>query len=64
MEMIKYMINYTLYLVHFDAYFHINDDAKMCSCLIVINKFIFSLIIYLNCCHMKHCKKYALPWIH
>ena len=25
--MLKYIINYTLYLAHYDAYFHINDDA-------------------------------------
>ena len=39
-EMIKYPINYTLYLVHYDAYFHINDDAKKCRYLSVTNKFI------------------------
>ena len=26
-EMIKYTINYNLHLTHYDAYFHINDDA-------------------------------------
>ena len=26
--MLKYMNNYSLYLAHYDAYFHINDDAK------------------------------------
>ena len=53
-EMIKYIINYTLYVVHYDAYFQINDDAKKCRYLSVTNKLIFSLIIHLNCCHMKH----------
>ena len=27
-EMLKYMINYALYLAHYDAYCHKNDDAK------------------------------------
>ena len=26
-RMIKYIINYILYLAHYDVYFHINDDA-------------------------------------
>ena len=25
---------------------------------------LYSLIIYLNCPHVKYCKKYALPWIY
>ena len=32
-EMIKYIINYTLYVVHYDAYFQINDDVKKCRYL-------------------------------
>ena len=28
---LKYIINYALYLAHYDAYFHINDDAKKCG---------------------------------
>ena len=39
--MLKYLINYALYLAHYDAYFHINDDAKECRYLRVINNFIF-----------------------
>ena len=62
MKMIKDIVNYALYLAHYDA--HINDDAKKCRYLSVTNKFIFSLIIHLNCCHMKHCKKYALQGIY
>ena len=26
--MLKYIINYALCLAHYNAYFHINDDAK------------------------------------
>ena len=40
--MLKYIIYYALYLAHFDAYFHINDDAKKYRYLSVINSFIFS----------------------
>ena len=36
--MLKYIINYA----HYDAYFHINDDAKKCRYLSVTNNFIFS----------------------
>ena len=39
--MIKYIINFALYLAHYDAYCHINDEAK-CRYLSVTNKFIFS----------------------
>ena len=39
--MLKYIINYALYLAHYDAYFHINDDAKNCRHLSVTNNFIF-----------------------
>ena len=31
--MLKFMINYALYLAPYDAYFHINDDAKNCRYL-------------------------------
>ena len=31
--MLKYMIDYALYLARYDAYFHINDVAKMCRYL-------------------------------
>ena len=34
-EMIKYIVNSALYLAHYDAYFHINDDAKKCRYLSV-----------------------------
>ena len=61
--MLKYIMNYGLYLAHYDAYFHINDDAKWCRYLIVTNIF-YSLIIHLNCSHIKYCKKSALPLIH
>ena len=40
-EIIKYIINYNLYLADYDAYFHINGDAKKCRYLSVTNKFIF-----------------------
>ena len=40
--MLKYMINYVLHLAQYDAYFHINDDAKKCRYLFsVTNNFIF-----------------------
>ena len=39
-EMIKYIIIYTLYLAHYDVYFHINDDAIKCKYLSVTNKYI------------------------
>ena len=41
--MLKYKINYALKLAHYDAYFHINDDAMKCRYLNVKNNFIFSL---------------------
>ena len=40
--MLKYIINYALYLTHYDAYFHISDDDKMCRYLSGINNIIFS----------------------
>ena len=63
MGMLQYMINYALYLAHYDAYFHINDDARKRRYL-VSQMLLYSLIIYLNCSHIKYNKKYALPWIH
>ena len=44
--MLKYIINYALYLAHYDAYFQINDDAKKCRDLSVTNNFIFSYISF------------------
>ena len=44
--MLKYIINYALYLAHYDAYFQINDDAKKCRYLSVTNNFIFSYISF------------------
>ena len=41
-EMLKYMINYAFYLARYDAYFHINDDARKCRYLSVTHNFIFS----------------------
>ena len=32
--MLKYMINYALYLAHYDSYFHMNDDTKKCRHLV------------------------------
>ena len=32
--LLKYMINFALYLAHYDAYFRINDDAKKCKYLV------------------------------
>ena len=40
--MLKYKINNSLCLVHYDAFFHINDDAKKYRYLSVKNNFIFS----------------------
>ena len=57
--MLKYMITYALYLAHYDAYFHINDDAKTCH-----KSFYILLLIHFNCSHIKYCKKYVLQWIH
>ena len=48
------MINYALYLAHYDAYFRINDDAKKCKYL-VSQIILYSFIIHLNCSHMKFC---------
>ena len=62
--MLKYIINCAFYLARYDAYFHINDDAKKCRYVSVTNNLIYCLIIYLNWFHMKQYKKYALPWIH
>ena len=45
-EMLKYIINYALYLAHYDAYFQINDDVKKCRDLSVANNFIFSHISF------------------
>ena len=43
--MLKYIINYALYLAHYDAYFQINDDAKKCR-YSVTNNFILSYISF------------------
>ena len=40
-EMLKYILNHALYLAHYRAYFHINDDTKKCRYLSVTNNFIF-----------------------
>ena len=40
--MLNYIINYAFYLARYDAYFHINDDARKCRYLSVTNNFIFS----------------------
>ena len=40
--MLKYIINYAFYLARYDAYFHINDDAKKCRYLSITNNFMFS----------------------
>ena len=62
--MLKYIINYALYLAHYDAYFRINDDAKKCRYLSVTNIFIYYLKIHLICSYVKYRRKPALPWIH
>ena len=60
-EMLEYLINYALHLAHYDAYFHINDDAKRGRYLGVTNNFIFSRNSFIkNCSYMKNHKKYAL----
>ena len=46
---LKYVINYALYSAHYDAYFHVNDDAKKCRYLRVTNNFIF------------YCNSFKLP---
>ena len=48
---------------HYDAYFHINDDAKECR-YFSFKKNLYCLIIHLSCFHKEYYKKYALPWIH
>ena len=45
--MLKYMINYTLYLAHYDAHFNINDDAKKCTHL-VSQTILYSFTIHLR----------------
>ena len=40
-EMLKYITNYALYLAHYRAYFHINDDTRKCRYLCVTNNYIF-----------------------
>ena len=40
--MLKYIINCAFYLARYDAYFHINGDAKKCRYLSVTYNFIFS----------------------
>ena len=40
MEGLWEIINYALYLAHYDAYFHIYDDVKKCRYLSVTNNFI------------------------
>ena len=44
--MLKYTINYALYLLHYDAYFQINDATKKYRYLSVTNNFIFSYISF------------------
>ena len=39
---LKYIINYALYLTHYYAYFHKYDDDNKCRYLSVTNNFIFS----------------------
>ena len=58
-ERLKYMINYVLYLTHYDAYFHINDDAKKCRYLV---SQIFFILFYnsFNLLPHKVLKSYAL----
>ena len=58
--MLKYMINYALYLAHYDAYFHTYDDATQFR-YIVSQVVLYSFIIHLNSPHIKCCKKYTLP---
>ena len=60
MGMLQYMINFALYLAHYDAYFHINDDARKRRYL-VSQILLYSFTIYLSCSHIKYIKKYALP---
>ena len=61
--MLQYMTDYALYLALYDAYFHINDNAKKCR-YFVSQIVLYSFILHLNCSHIKYCKKYSLPWIH
>ena len=55
---VKDIINYALYLAHY-MYMTLRGVDILVSQIIL-----FSLIIQLNCYHMKYCKKSALPWIH
>ena len=50
--MLKYMINYGLHLAHYDAYFHINDDAQKCRYL-VSQIILYFFIIHLNYFHIS-----------
>ena len=45
--MLKYIISYAFYLARYDAYFHINDDAKKCRYLSVTNTVIVCSLIIL-----------------
>ena len=61
---LKYMINYALYLAHYDAYYHVNDDAWQCRYFSVTNNFTFSPNSFKLLPHINYCKKYSLPWMH
>ena len=60
---LKCIINYALYVAHYHACLHKHDDAS-CVDILVSQIILYSLIIHLNCFHMKYYKKYALLWIH
>ena len=55
------MIDYGLYLGHYDAYSRINDDAKMCRYLVSKVILYSFILIHINRSHIKYYKKYALP---
>ena len=54
--MLKYTINYALYLAHYDAYFHVMMTLKSVD-IFVSQIILYSSIIHLNCPHIKYCKK-------
>ena len=62
-EMIKYIINYALYLARYRHIF-IQMMTLRSVDMLVSQIILYSLIIHLNDSHMKYCKKSALPWIH
>ena len=59
-RMLKYMINYALYIAHYDANFILMTTLRSVD-ILVSQMILYFLLIHSNCSHMKYYKKNALP---